>query len=375
MQALQALEGIRVVDLVGTISTSYCAKLCADYGAEVINLEPVEGFPTRRLAPFVPTLEGSNPEDASAMHAYLSTNKKSVSRNHLSEQTLGSLVEDADLLLDADSDSDWIAAHCSGVRSTISWFGSDGPYADMAGGDGLMFALNGMLRGIGPLEGPPLIPTGHQAQIVAGMTAFIGSLAQVLAGEIGNRSAAVHLETSIYESSLCFTDVGVINAYNTGIDAPRMGINRYPPTYPLGVFACEDGWLGVTVLTPGQWQSFCELLEMPELADVELFQTSIGRLQGLDLIEPVMSQRLASQSVEQLFYRGQRARIPLARVPTMEELFGVDQFVERKAFTKATLPGGAQLRVPSVPFRLFKTPPHFGGPVAQLGEHTQEFEL
>jgi crotonobetainyl-CoA:carnitine CoA-transferase CaiB-like acyl-CoA transferase len=88
-----------------------------------------------------------------------------------------------------------------------------------------------------------------------------------------------------------------------------------------------------------------------------------------------MSQRLASQSVEQLFYRGQRARIPLARVPTMEELFGVDQFVERKAFTKATLPGGAQLRVPSVPFRLFKTPPHFGGPVAQLGEHTQEFEL
>ena len=109
------------------------------------------------------------------------------------------------------------------------------------------------------------------------------------------------------------------------------------------------------------------------LADVELFQSAIGRLQGIDLIEPLMVERLAGFSAEDLFYRGQRARIPLARVPTMEELFSVDQFRERRAFATATLAGGDELVVPSAPFRLFETPPAFGGPVAEFGQHTERF--
>lgn len=367
----QALAGIRVVDIAGTVSTSYCAKLCADYGAEVINLEPRTGFATRHLPPFLPSGAAG---ETSAMHAYLQTNKKSLLAGALDPGVERDLIGSASLVLD-DGTNRANADACTSVRSSISWFGKGGPYEDFVGSDGQCFALNGMLRNIGPEEGPPIIPTGYQAQIVGGMTAFIGSLTQVLAGEIGNRSAPVHLETSIMESCLCFTEVGVVAAFNSGRQAPRMGINRFPPTYPLGVFPCKDGWLGVTVLTPSQWHSFCELLDMDEIADVDLFQTSYGRLQGIDVIEPLMRDRLLEHSAEALFYRAQQARIPLARVPTMEELFGVDQFLERNAFSVVTLPGGAELDVPSVPFRLFGTPPRFGGPVARLGEHTQAFSL
>ena len=66
-----ALDGIRVVDLAGTVATGYCAKLFADYGASVTNLEPDGGFPTRSLSPFMPGAGGM-----SAMHAYLHTNKR-----------------------------------------------------------------------------------------------------------------------------------------------------------------------------------------------------------------------------------------------------------------------------------------------------------
>ena len=51
--AAGALSGIRVVDLAGTVATGYCGKLFADHGAEVVNVEPPEGFPSRRLPPFV----------------------------------------------------------------------------------------------------------------------------------------------------------------------------------------------------------------------------------------------------------------------------------------------------------------------------------
>jgi len=307
------------------------------------------------------------------MHAFLHTNKKSVLSSQITRTATNALINSADLLLDDGSASpfaDVFAIAGSGVRSSISWFGTGGPYENFVGSDAQCFALNGMLRGIGRVEGPPLIPTGYQAQIVGGLTAFIGSLTQVLAGELGNRAAALHLETSIFESCLCFTDVGVVGFYNSGLQAPRLGINRYPPTYPLGVFPCRDGWLGVTVLTPGQWHAFCELLDMPQFSDVELFQSARGRLEAIDVLEPVIREKLLEHSAEDLFYRGQHAAIPLARVPTMEELFEVDQFLERNAFSDATLPSGAKLRVPSVAFRLYGTPRHFGGPVARLGEHS-----
>lgn len=359
-----ALEGIRVVDVAGTVATGYCGKLFADYGAEVINLEPEGGFATRRLEPFFESAAGRE----SAMHAYLSTNKKSVVWREAAAAEI--LVCSAQLVLDT-GDQPW-AGKCRGVRSTLSWYG-EGPYGAFTGSDAQAFAMNGMLRNIGTPDRPPIIPTGYQAQIIGGVTAYIASVTEIMGCELGNCSAPVHIETSIMEAMLCFTDVGVVAHYNTGLEASRMGINRFPPTYPMGVFPCKDGWLGVTALTPSQWHAFCELLGLDDIAELPLFQTSVGRLESSDIIEPMFCEKLLEHSAEDLFYRGQAARIPLARVPTMEELFGVDQFIERRAFSEASLPCGASIEVPSVPFRLYETPPHFGGPVASLGEHNGEY--
>jgi len=99
---------------------------------------------------------------------------------------------------------------------------------------------------------------------------------------------------------------------------------------------------------------------------VELFQSSVSRLESSDLLEPEILQKLLEHSAEDLFYRGQAMRIPLARVPTMEELFSVDQYTSRNAFSQVSV-GDEVFAAPSTPFRLFATPPHFGGPVAELG--------
>lgn len=358
-----ALQDITVVDLTGSVSTSYCAKMFADYGAKVINLEPDDGFPTRGLEPKTPT-------GHSAMHAFLHTNKSSVLCSALNDEQHTALVAGADLVLDDGIGS--TLTHDT-VHTRISWYGKAGPYADFVGSDAQCYALNGMLRTIGHPEGPPLIPTGYQAQLVAGKCAYVASLSQLLGRKIGTLSGPVEIDVSIHESMMCFTDVGVIGVYNTGIEGQRMGINRYPPTYPLGIFPCRDGWLGLTVLTPSQWHAFCDLLDMPDVKEVPLFQTAVGRLEAIDILEPQIRARLLEFDSEALFYAGQEARIPLARVPTMAELMRVDQFSQRQAFGDATLSDGTSLKVPCTPFRLFSTPPNFGGPVAALGAHTNEF--
>ena len=73
---MQALQHLRIIDISGTIATCYSAKLFADYGAQVFNLESEEGFPTRKIKPFIPDTKES------AMHGYLNTNKKSIRTIH-----------------------------------------------------------------------------------------------------------------------------------------------------------------------------------------------------------------------------------------------------------------------------------------------------
>ena len=357
---MQALSNLTVVDVSGSIATAYCAKNFADYGATVINLEPDEGFRTRHMAPFAP---GEDIPESSAIHAYLSTNKQSMRLSSLSPKRLEALLS-ADLVLD-DAQTTQPVSRAS--RMSISWYGNTGPLAGHEASNAQMFAQNGMLRTIGSVAGPPIIPTGYQAEIVGGATAFVAAMGYLLGVQFGTQATGARLETSIFEAMLCFTEVGVISAYNTGLSASRMGVNRFPPTYPLGVFPCQDGWIGVTVLTPSQWHSFCILLNMPEFADVPMFQSSVGRLEAIDVIEPIIRERLLTRDAAELFTQAQGNRIPLARVPTMDELFDVDQFNNRGAFTFADMPN-TSLKVPANPYRLHRTKPRTGGKVAKLGE-------
>ena len=358
---MKALQHLMIADVSGTIATCYCAKLLADYGAKIFNFESEDGFQTRSIKPFIPgTTE-------SAMHGYLNTNKKSV---------CGDVDADwsqFDLIIYDQNLTELGENQINTNTCAISWFGKNGPYTNFKGSDAMIQSLIGQLRGIGPPEGPPIIPTGYQAQIIGGLTAYVGSLGHLLGNALKDQAKVFHLDTSIYEANLCLTDPAILHASNQIDITPRLGINRFAPTYPLGVFPCKDGWLGVTVLSPYQWEAFCSLLELTELSDTPLFHSSMERLEAADLIEPMLLDKLSQHSAEDLFYLGQKAKVPLARVPTMDELFEVDQYIMRNAFSQATQ-AGHQYQVPSVPFRLFKTPPNFGGPVSSLGENNADWQ-
>ena len=370
--ARQALAGLKVLDVAGTIASGYCGKLFADHGAQVVNVEPPEvGFDTRRERPFIP--DAPTPE-ASALHAYLSTGKASVSLDIDAEpDRLLHLAAGADVIVDDGRfDCGFFAPSAPDVVvSTITWFGRHGPYADFKGSAAVCWSLGGLVRNVGPAEGPPWIPAGCGAEIVGGLTAYIGTLGQVLARRLGNAGGPVHLDTSIHEANLCFTEVGGVGGYRSGRRGRRLGVNRFAPTYPLGVYACADGWLGVTALTPRQWRNFCSLLAMDQYVDEPAHRTTIGRLSNYDTLEPIIRQRLAKRSARELVARGQGLRIPLAPVPTMEELFGVDQYVARGAFADVTV-NGAAFRAPVTPFRLYRTPASAGGGVARLGQSNRD---
>ena len=360
-----ALAGIHVVDLAGTVATAYCGKLFRDLGATVTNLEPPgEGHPIRRLPPFHP--EASAPE-ASALATWLSLGKRSVTAGPEDPEARG-LLESADLILDAEPAAERRLLKGQ-TRLSISWFGASGPYAGRDATDPVISTHTGAARALGPADGPPILATGHTPQVVTGTLAYVGAVGHLLARETGRLDAPLHLDVSILEAAMCITEPGPPGTLATGEIRPRVGINRFWPTYPVGIYRCRDGWLGVTTVTPSQWRSLCSLLELDELGAEPRYQVSINRIEDADRIDAALRPRLLERTAREWVEAGQAARVPLALAPTPAELFELEQFRERRAWIEAAHPDQGRFLAAGTPFRLRRTPAATGGRAPRLGEH------
>ncbi|MBW2139817.1 MAG: CoA transferase [Deltaproteobacteria bacterium] len=377
----QALGGLKIIDLSQGVAGPYLAKLFADFGAQVIKLEPPgKGDKARFLAPLA---EGVNGPEASGMFAYLNANKQSATLNLRSKKgadLVRRLCVESDVVIESYEPGalDGLGLSAAEMRrenpklivTSITWFGQDGPYSHFKGGDALCHALTGITYNIGPKEGPPVLPGGYQAQFVGGVTAFIATMGSILGRANGH--GGQHVDVSILEANLCFTETGVVSFAYDGECRGRQGINRYVPTYPACAFPCKGGWIGVNVLTPTQWHSLCDLIGRPDLKDNPNYSSSILRLEHADELDPILSSSFLDRSAEEWFHLAQSLRIPFALVPTMADLLSDTHFKDRRAFVSISHPDLDSFEAPAIPFKLLKTPALQGGASPRLGQHNSE---
>src|SRR5882757_10625469 len=136
-----ALSHLRIVEIGSAAATSYCARLFADFGADVQKIEPPAGDPLRKTAPLTPN-------GHSAWFAFLNFNKSSVAldpKDARASSRLAELIAACDILLDGrdidaadcpDFDLAAIKQHNPGlIHLDVSWFGREGPYADFEATD------------------------------------------------------------------------------------------------------------------------------------------------------------------------------------------------------------------------------------------------
>ena len=155
------LSSYRVVELGTLPAGAYAARLFADFGAEVIKVEPPGGDPTRSFPPMVAT-------GTSGWFAYLNYGKKSVTSDKVDVEAL---LPGADVLIDSSGTRRGDYPHL--VAIDLSWFGKSGPYRDYKSCDAVCRALAGFVQLIGPAEGPPLTLPDYQSAIMGGLAAFI----------------------------------------------------------------------------------------------------------------------------------------------------------------------------------------------------------
>ena len=271
----------------------------------------------------------------------------------------------ADLVIAGQTRAEVAAAEgrCAGaLLLALTWFAAEGPYAGWRGSDGIIQALSGAAYAFGPVEGPPTLPQGHAAQVVAGVTGFIVAMGALLGRRAGRGIARV--ETNVFEAYLCLTESGPAGFAQGGPRAVRRGVNRFSPVYPQTIFPTADGWIGVTALTPQQWQALCGLIGLPELARDARYETTDLRLAAADELDAVLGPALLRYRSGELLERGQALRVPLAPVPTPKELLETAHWRERGSFRLY----GEGFEGPVMPFRLRADGGPVAGKMAAVGE-------
>ena len=341
------LAGVTVLEIAGGVAGAYCAKLFADFGACVSRVEPAGGDPLRLVR-----LDRDEPATEGLYYGYLNTGKRIVNE--------ADGTDTYDIIIfgeSADRSLDLPVPRIATID--LSWFGTDGPYAGWAGTDLITQAIAGVMHPAGPVEGPPLFLGDHQSTQIGGLTGYCAGLAALIGGK---QKDPQRLEVSILEAFIIMAELHMCQSEVRGEAVPRLGVNRFLPTCPLSIHRCKEGWIGVTALTGAQWQSFCALLDLPDLAADPDLQELRMRYPQADRIEAELDKRFPERTADEWAALGREHRVPMVIVPNAQGILDHPIFNARGLLTNLKL-GEKNYRVPRTPFGLNTTPSH-----AQPGE-------
>src|ERR1700751_5139223 len=145
---------------------------------------------------------------------------------------------------------------------------------------------------------------------MAGLAAFGPAMGSVFAGQ-GRR-----WEVIVHEATIALAEYQAIEAWATA-PQKRWGFNRFTPTYPMGVYRCKQGFIGITIVTPAQWNAFCQLMGMAEVGRDPHHVRGGERLARADALEALVIPRFLDRTAAEGIARGHERRLPFALVPDM----------------------------------------------------------
>lgn len=358
----KAHEGLRVLDLSETIGGQFCSRMLADFGAEVLLIEPPGGSKIRRLRAEFARVEEI---DSSALFWHLNTGKKSVmidwETDH-GKQTLQELLESADVaIVDSDIDGVGLSIDNSGlIVCTISDFGRDGAFAGWAANEMIHWALAGTMFVSGDHDKKPLYGLGYRAYYASGVAAYISIMAALM--ERAKSGMGQNVEVTVAETAAAMGQIFATQYAYSGTFPMR---GRY--SSPLSLIRCRDGW--VIVFGLRRWPAIAEAFDILEYLDDPRFSTVGARIENWTEIDRMLTEKASQLSADEIVARAQAGRASVSKIMTLDDLWDCPHLNER-GFWHHVHVGDRDRPVLGPPFILSKTPWCVQGPAPRPGEHS-----
>ena len=370
------LSGITILDLTRVLAGPYCTMLAADMGARVIKIEhPARGDDTRAWGP--PFVGGE-----SAYYLSVNRNKQSVAidfKDADGRAALDALVARADVLVENFRPGtldrigfgypELAARHPRLVYVSISGFGQSGPRRVEANYDAVAQAESGLMSITGVAGGPGVRLGVAIADLAAGMFAFQGLLAALIARGRTGRGQLV--DVGLLDAATSLLTYQATRYFATDAVPARTG-NRHATIAPYDTFDTADGVLVLAVGNDDQWQRFCRIAGLDALGSDPRFATNEGRVTHYDGLRPRIAETLRSRSLAEWVARLREGGVPCGQVRDVAGALADPQIAARGMVETVDHPTIGPLRMLGLPVKLSDTPGRVGSAPPLLGEHTRQ---
>ena len=376
---MTALSDLRVVDLsVGVfegLAGAFCAKMFADFGADVIKVESPEGDPARKLGPF----PKDNPEvDTGGMFRYLNTNKRGIIVYFDSADGLARLRElcsTADVVVGAGLKPAPTEDHLRSLGLTyddleeinpgvvlvsVTPFGQTGPWRDYQATDLVVYAASGQSYVNGSPEREPLKEPGDESCFQAGACAFLGAMTALAHRDMTGEGQ--HVDVSMQEAGASAFSPQMLGAMHSGEPVERGSTPLLP---------CKDGFVSLNVRHDATWEYMWLFFDDPDVAHNPRYATSAARRQHAAEIEEMLLPHLACHTMEELFHGLAPLRLLIGMTPSVDRLLDDPHLDERDFFVRSDQlkAGHVNGTMPGAPFRMSATPWTLRSQAPELGQH------
>ena len=365
-----------VLDLTIARAGPTAVRLLADWGADVLKIEPP---PESATAANSVTGARHGPDEQN-----LHRNKRSIAidlKNPDGKALFLDLVRRADIVVEnfrADVKRrlgiDYATLARTNPRiilASISGFGQDGPYGDRPGVDQIIQGMSGLMSVTGePGRGPMRVGVAI-SDTSAGMFLGQGILLALLSREQTGRGQWVH--TSLLEAMLAKLDFQAAR-YTMSGEVPGQEGNHHPTQVPMGTFESSDGLVNVAASSGKMWEAFCRALGAAHLLEVAEYRSVRARQQHkLELradVQAVIRRFTTADLVQKLNAVG----VPCGRINTIAEAFEDAQVKHLHMIRTAHHPTLGDLQLIRSPINLsaFEQPPAFHHAAPDPGQDTAD---
>ena len=366
------LAGVRVLDLSRLVAGNMLSLQLADFGADVIKVEPPGGDPLREWR-----------DGGKELHwKTYGRNKRSIVldlRKQGAKDTLLRLAQTADVFLENYRPGTLeemklgpdvlLARNADLIVVRISGFGQTGPYAPLPGFGTLVEAMSGFAARTGFPDREPVLPPFALADMVAGLYGAFATLAALRAREHGKAGGQV-IDVSLLESIFSVLGPEAAIYQLTGAVKQRAGSGSNTSS-PRNVYRCRDGhYAAMSASTETMARRVFHAIGRPDMIEDARFSSNSARVANRELVDAAVGAWFAEKTRDEALEKMRAASVTVGPVYTIADAINDPHFHAREIIVDAA---DAQLgRIPmhNIVPRLSKTPGIFRRPAPLLGEHT-----
>jgi len=367
------LDDVRVIDLTVARAGPTCVRQLADWGAEVIRIEP----PARPAEPDI-VGERRSGSDFQNLHR----NKRALSldlKRPEAREVLLRLVDRADVLVENMRPPvkhrlgfDWATLHARNSRlvlGSISGFGQDGPYAERGGVDQIAQGMGGLMSVTGLPGTEPTRVGIPVSDLAAGMSLAIGVL--VALHERERTGEGRWVTTSLLEAMIAMMDLQAVRWTIDGV-VPEQEGNHHPQFLPMGCFRTADGWVNVAGPSGRLLRNFCKAIGLPDLPADPRFDSAARRFRNRAELNEIVAARLRRRTTREWIEALNEVGVPCGPVYRMDEVFADPQVRHLGMTQPVEHPELGRLELVRNAVRLYGGPATVRTPTPAAGEHGDE---